>query len=53
MDELTCTFCGEPLEGFAIESPTGAIICLDCVNVLLEIVTAEIVQQQAQHVTLN
>ncbi len=53
MDDLTCTFCGDPLEGFAIEGPTGAIICQDCVNILLEIVTAEVVQQQAKHATLH
>ena len=52
-EELTCTLCGDPVKAFAIEGPTGAVVCLDCLNTLFEMMTAEIVQQQSQHSTLN
>jgi hypothetical protein len=52
-EELTCSFCSDPIEGFAVEGPSGALICWDCINTLLEIMTMEAVQQQAQHSTLN
>ena len=45
--EIICSFCGDPIEGFAIEGPTGSLICLDCVNILIQIVTDEAIQQQA------
>lgn len=53
MQEHTCAFCGDPAKGFVVEAPTGVLICVECINILLEIVIQEIVQEQARHSTLN
>jgi len=35
-----CGFCGDPIEaeGFRLMGPTGAVICLDCLNAILDVV---------------
>jgi hypothetical protein len=48
-----CAFCSDPIEVFAVEGPSGALICMHCLNSLLEVMTLEVVRQQAQHSTLN